>query len=301
VEPSPAILQLWDAVLDPTAQIVQGRNSRHWRVSSGTGDLALRMYGPDSTAADAEAEHALLRDLHGHGVQVPVPVPTVDGRSVVALADGMYSAFTWVHGDRPGRTDTAAAAAAGTALARAHAGTPGAAVTSRWGTLAAYDQTVRWQGRTLVDALELYEQEDAVRARTVRDLHDRLSRALGGHRSPSGRPVMVHYDVHVENLLLTPHGVAILDWAFAHPDDYTTDLAIALRMWPEGFPAFLAGYESKSPVDPADRALLPALAAARGMDHLADRLTRWAAGLWPDIAAEVDAEARDLTQRIEQL
>jgi aminoglycoside phosphotransferase (APT) family kinase protein len=56
---------------------------------------------------------------------------------------------------------------------------------------------------------------------------------LREHRPPLRRPVVVHGDFRIGNLVVDEHGlVGILDWEFAHLDDPARDLAFGLvRAW----------------------------------------------------------------------
>lgn len=75
-------------------------------------------------------------------------------------------------------------------------------------------------------------------------------------------------------------------------------MAIAFRLWSEAFSDLLRGYESVSPLTTEERAAIPVLAAARGLDHLADRITQWAAAVGRDPSDEVDSELPDLERRL---
>jgi len=130
----------------------------------------------------------------------------------------------------------------------------------------------------------------------------RLEAILGPIREPLLETlVVVHGDLHRENVRVTGTGIAILDWAFAHLDSRVADLGIAFRLWGESFAELLRGYEAVSPLSAQERSAIPVLAAARGLDHLADRLTRWAAAGGGDPSSEVDAELPDLERRLQSL
>jgi homoserine kinase type II len=298
-----AVIDAWQLDPDGLEAIAEGRNGRHWRATSPRGALALRRYGEDTEQGTALAEHRVLASLAACGVRAPSPVPASDGQLVIEAAGRRWAAFDWIAGDVPDRGDAAAAFATGVTLAGAHAclapatsGAPGPS----WGALIDFADTERWQGWTLRAALDPYAEHDRERAGALAHRLAQLDRRLTPFRHLGRGPVViVHYDIHPHNVVIVDDQAAILDWGFAHPDARTTDLAIALRAWPEVFEALLAGYEREaSPLMDDERAALPLLAAARGLDHVADRLTRWAAGIGPDPRNDVDAELVDLDVRL---
>jgi serine/threonine protein kinase len=65
--------------------------------------------------------------------------------------------------------------------------------------------------------------------RTLADLHQRLHgiRAPEGLRSPLGRgEQLVHFDLHPDNVLLSPRGPVVIDWSNASRGDGADDVAL---------------------------------------------------------------------------
>jgi aminoglycoside phosphotransferase (APT) family kinase protein len=56
--------------------------------------------------------------------------------------------------------------------------------------------------------------------RTLADLHDRL------HAIPFDGATLVHFDLHPDNVLLTPDGPVVIDWTNAHAGDPDADVAM---------------------------------------------------------------------------
>lgn len=300
--PPGSVLASWGLRFSDVSIVAGGLNNRHWRVESAIGSFALRRYGLDAVADGVAYEHSWLKTLSEAAVWVPRPVATAAGVTVVEAEGHLWALFEWLSGSGPNRLDATVAAGAGEALARAHASSEGMGTPrSGWGLLVDFADRPRWSGWTMRAALPAYRQEQPDLAETVASVVDRIEGPLEGRRQAlEAHVVVVHYDLHPENLRVVNHRVGILDWDFAHPDARAVDLAIVLRNWPEGFDAFLAGYEVVSQLSPDEREALPLLAIARGLDHLADRLTRWAAGS-PDPIEEIEAELADVNSRLELL
>jgi aminoglycoside phosphotransferase (APT) family kinase protein len=56
--------------------------------------------------------------------------------------------------------------------------------------------------------------------RTLADLHERL------HRIPFGTASLVHFDLHPDNVLMSPSGPVVIDWTNAHGGDPASDVAM---------------------------------------------------------------------------
>lgn len=271
----------------------------HWRGETPSGaTLALRRHPRESTRADAENELRVLELLHAHGIPVPEPVPADDGAFVVD-DEGTWSACVWIDGRPPDRDDAEVAAGLGRVLAEVHA-IPESAGGGPSAALAQYADAVRWGGYTLRSAVEKLRASEPAASTAVAECVSAVARHLDAVRPPPRRS-LVHGDVHPLNVLVGDRGIAVLDWAFARWDDPLVDLAIAFRLWPEAFPSLLAAYREVRPVTEGEASSIPVFAAARGLDHLADRLTRWATGMDVDIAAELEAELPDLRRRLPAL
>lgn len=56
--------------------------------------------------------------------------------------------------------------------------------------------------------------------RRLADLHERL------HRIPTAGGRLVHFDLHPDNVLLSPSGPVVIDWTNAHGGDPAADVAL---------------------------------------------------------------------------
>lgn len=295
----PKVLLLWAIEREPE-RVDDGHNSRHWKAQTASGLVALRLYGPDTSPADATHEHQVLVALAQCGVPVPRPIPSTTGNTLVRHGGRLWSAFEWIDGTPLRGGDDEAAARVGATLAQAHSCTSARRGGHTFSPLVKFADTPRWGGLSLRAALTTYDDHDPIRAPLLRSALGRMDDLLGPHRTAlSQNLVLTHGDLHPGNVRATPDGgLIILDWAFAHLDHPVADLGVAYRLWGPAFASLLEGYSSAGLLAQDQRRLIPVLAAARGLDHLADRLTRWAAHRGPDPANEVDRELADIGTRI---
>lgn len=297
-EPWRDVTELWGVEAATLRPIGDGRNSRHWRAESAHGPIALRRYGADTSMSDAAHEHSVLTALAQVGVLAPRPLPASTGATVVERS-GLWAAFEWIEGSMPALGDSRRAAEVGRVLARVHNRVAPPDGRHSFGPLADFADTPRWGGLSLRSAIPLLTQHDARRGNLLGVAVDRLDVFLDPLRGSLVEDlVLTHGDLHRENIRVTPDGAVILDWAFAHRDSRAADLGIIYRLWPNGFDDLMAGYVEVSSLSAEERWAIPILAAARGLDHLADRVTRWAAGSGPDPAAELDIELPDFGKRL---
>lgn len=296
------VLDLWSIEPEAVSLIAGGRNSTHWRAQSPLGPLALRRYGADTQVPDAGHEHRVLRALTQCGVPVPLPLSAVGGATLIARPDGLWSAFEWAEGSMVGRADAGVAALAGQTLARAHQCVNARVGGHSFQPLIEFADTRRWGGFTLRTAASAYLEHDARRGGALFAAVSEADRLLDPVRTLlSDELVLNHADFHPENIRVTEHGLVVLDWAFAHLDHRSVDLGIVYRLWPEKFDGILDGYEALTPLTAPERDSIPLLAAVRGLDHVADRVTRWAAGMGPDPSGELDIELPDWRRRLDAI
>ena len=120
-------------------------------------------------------------------------------------------------------------------------------------------------------------------AETIRSDLDRLA-AAWPHDLPHG---VVHADYFPDNVFFAgPEFAGTIDFYFACNDALAYDVAVALNAWcfePDGSfnitsaRALVAGYESRRPLSPAERAALPVLAHGAAMRFFLTRLHDWGA------------------------
>lgn len=286
-----------------TSVVTVGHNATTWRVSSGDQTWAVR----GTTRAGAhDMVPALLRELHDHDLAVPRPRATKVGPWTLVHEDVTYSVSEWMAGQAVAADDVDAGRKVGMLLAAAHSAVPGD-VASRpgWSPLIEFADSSRVGDWSLRSGLTRLGQPQAERVTVIADAARRVDLHLHPlNREIAKHPALVHYDVHPSNVVRQPDGtVALLDWDFAHPDHRAADVAVAQRGWPQAADAILDGYESKTPLTDDELAALPLLIAARGLDHLATRITAWAddraAHPIDELTGEIDRELTDLIPRIE--
>jgi len=99
--------------------------------------------------------------------------------------------------------------------------------------------------------------------RALADLHERL------HRIPTGSGRLVHFDLHPDNVLLSPSGPVVIDWTNAHGGEAAADVALTwlILETSAGLPGRLAARRFATAVGhDLIRAGLPAAVAFRFAD-----------------------------------
>lgn len=262
-------------------------------VETADGRLFVKRHHRDvRNPATLLEEHRFGAHLRLRGVPVPAALQATDGRSAVALGEWTYEVHAQAHGEDRYRdtpswqppTDTAAAHAAGAALARFHAAAadyPGPQrgthiLVTRCDLIAAADPLA-----ALAD--QLRERPGLAAYLSAQPWRVQLAEVLGtAHAALQPRLVTwprqwTHNDWHVSNLFWQRGEVsAVLDLGLASPTWTAFDLATAIERnaiaWlrlddgddigrPAIAAAVLAGYRSERPLDAAGvddvAALLP--------------------------------------------
>ena len=167
------------------------------------GRLAVARLGKRSDP-DLAWETELLQHLDGHGLTVPVPIPTTDGR---LFANGLV-VMTYVEGGPPEtEADWRRVAAA---LRRLHQ------LTVRW------PQRPGWRSST-----DLLHAETGTRIDLNAMPPEGVARCRAAWARLVGRQTcVVHGDPNRRNIRMTADQVALIDWDEAHAD--VTDLDLAL-------------------------------------------------------------------------
>ena len=291
---------------DDATVVHDGWDGHTWHVATDDRDLALRTATP--TSDEYVAAH--LDALVAADLPVPAPRRTVDGDLWVDVDDVRWIACGWIEGEHVAADDHAAAFATGELLARCHlvgdAGTPKElARRPGWSPLIDYAESSRSGDWSLRSAMVRLGQPRPGRVTVVADLMRRCDLHLHPlRRAVEAHPVVAHFDAHPGNVLGTTDGeVALLDWHFAHPDHRAADVAVTMRGWKDAAPHVLAGYESVTPLTDEEHDALPLLEVARGLDHVASRLTIWAddrhAHDLDELVEVIDREVDDLLPKME--
>ncbi|MEM9603067.1 MAG: phosphotransferase [Pseudomonadota bacterium] len=249
------------------------RENAVFRVRTDTGTcFALRVHrqGYQRTAALASELH-WMQHLHGAGLPVPVPVPSDDGR-LLRHQDGFaVDVLTWLDGEPLGQSGTPLAHAdregcffrLGQTLARVHAASdawalPGGFERSAWDLDGLIGDAPLWGPYLDSPALTAAQRGTLARVR------DALRAALDGSTLDYG---LIHADAVPENVLLTPDGVALIDFDDSGFGYRLFDVATALLKhraepdYPRLEAALIAGYRALRPIDTAHLAAFSVMRA----------------------------------------
>lgn len=174
-----------------------------WKVRVG-GRVAVGRLGGRSDA-DLAWETELLRFLDDHGLAVPVPIATVDGRW---FADGLV-VMTFVEGESPASDDDWQRAAV--ELRRLHE------LTTDW------PQRPGWRSSAELLTVDVGTKVDLTEMPTESVKRCRAAWARVADRATC----VVHGDPNnVGNVLVTAERVALIDWDEAHVDVPALDLVL---------------------------------------------------------------------------
>ena len=173
-----------------------------WSVRIG-GQLAVARLGTRSDA-DLGWEIALLQHLDRHGLAVPVPIPTLDGRPFV---DGLM-VMTYLEGGPP-QSEADWRRVAET-LRDVHRLTQG------------WPQRPGWRS-----SIDLLHHDKGTRIDLTAMPPEGVARCRAAWARLAGRPTcVVHGDANPRNILMTANQVALIDWDEAHVDIADLDLEL---------------------------------------------------------------------------
>ncbi|WP_110642743.1 phosphotransferase [Salinicola sp. CPA57] len=266
---------------------------------------AMRLHrGGYHRREDIVSELAWLAALRDAGYQVPEPVATRDGETVLTLSlekesgdeEGQRHAvlFGWIAGDMPtNAVDPQAFRRLGGITAHLHRHS------RHWKRPPGFQRIV-WNHQTMVgerghwgrwqDAPNLKADDHPVIAAAI----ERIGAELEAYGRSPRRYGLIHADLRLTNLLIEGNATRIIDFDDCGFGWYLHDLAAALSFeehhpragrWVE---EWLAGYREVEPLEQADLAIVPTMIAQRRIQLLAwagsHAQTRQAADLGPDWA-----------------
>ena len=286
-----ALLPLWG--LPPNARLTrpdQGTNNQTFLVQHGDERFVLRV-SQSVSARQVRVEHRILGRLRGAGLpfEVPEPVPTAEGETVIETAAGPVTLCRWIPGVRPDLEDVPTLERFGRAagmLDNALADVPLADVVDDWLGDPLLVPGVPDIGE-LCDELRaagIGAEQTAVLGEAAR----RVGREWIGRREVLPRQV-IHGDLAASNALAdrsTGRVSALLDFEFVGSGWRVQDFLAALynspvleaHDWPLRVEAFARGYASVCRLEPAEVAALPGLLRARSCASALYRAGRWRAG-----------------------
>ncbi len=193
-------LGLWGDDVVRLERLTGGVANDVWSVRIGR-QLAVARLGKRSDA-DLAWEAGLLQHLDRHGLVVPVPIPTADGR---LFADGLV-VMKYLEGGRP---ETAADwRRVAETLREVHRLTAG------------WPQRPGWRSST-----DLLVADTGTRINLNAMPADGVARCRAAWARLAGRATSaVHGDANPRNILMTADRVALIDWDEAHVDVPDLDL-----------------------------------------------------------------------------
>ncbi|KAB8191985.1 phosphotransferase [Nonomuraea phyllanthi] len=305
LESLPRLLAAWDLPPDTTViPAEQGTNNRTFLLRRGGLRFVLQV-SQTLSAAQVGAVHRILRRLREAGLpfRVPEPVAARGGDTVIETASGPATVCRWISGVRPDLTDRTALERFGRAaglLGEALLGVP------------PEDGLGDWRGDPLAHPAVPHVGELCRRLRAAGVGAERVARldavarrvgrewASGGGGLPAQ---LIHGDLAASNVLVdedTGEVRGLLDFEFAGVGFLVQDVMAALfysgaletRDWRLRTAAFLRGYASVRPLDPAEADALPRLLLARAAGSALSRAGRW-----------LDGKARlgEVTDRVRKL
>jgi homoserine kinase type II len=303
------LLPAWRLSADADAEIARadrGSNNQTFLVARGGRRFVLRI-SENLSVAQAQAEHRLLGWLREAGLpfEVPEPVATTGGTTVVATPAGPATLCRWLPGVRPDLDSEPALERFGRA-----AGMLGVAMAR----VPLADAPWDWRGDAFPVRVDGEAGEDLWRELRSAGVSEEQAALLGAAARRVARwwagavgtlPVqVVHGDLAASNVLAdqdTGRVTAVLDFEIAGADFRVQDFLVALRQsgalhaasWQRRAAAFLRGHASVRQLTAAEVEALPELLLSRSLGA-----ALWRAGRWRRGQAQI-AEVVDRIHRLE--
>ncbi len=260
--------------------IAEGVSNSNWLVeTSGAGGTGARfiltLYERRIETADLPYFLDLLDHLSAKGCPVPRTMHDRDGASFRMVEGKAAALIEFLPGVSPTRPTPAQARSVGAVLAQMH----GAA---------------RDFPRSRANAMDFAATAgilDACGAGRLATIHPDLPAMLEPARAAAALDLsalpqsQTHTDLFPDNVLMLGDKVTgLIDFYFACTGPMVLDLAVTHAAWcfdaanryqPELASALVAGYDSVRPLDPAERALFPAIAKGACLRFVASRAEDW--------------------------
>lgn len=255
--------------------IAEGVENSNYALRTTSGDYILTLYEKRVDPAELPWFLGLMEHLSARGLSCPRPVHGRDGAALRTLCGRRAAITTFLPGVWPRRVRVEHCAPVGKALASLHlAGEdypperPNALGPCGWPPLLAMCERGAGAGGTPVA--------------------DELEAALAvilpawPHDLPRGH---IHADLFPDNVFFLDGRLSgLIDFYFAATDLYAYDLAVCLNAWcfeadlsfnVTKARALLAGYGTRRPLAPAERAALPVLCQGAALRFALTRLYDW--------------------------
>lgn len=259
------------------------------------GFVVAKFYRPGRwTDAQIEEEHALAAELAA--AELPMVAPVVhEGRTLQKHAGFRYAVYPRRGGRAPSLESREQLEWLGRLIARMHL--VGARQPFQHRPALDQDAMVHGPARAVLASALLPAHVSAAYREAVQRVAqgiDTLGDALGPLRT-----IRLHGDCHPGNVLWTDAGPHFVDLDDARQGPAVQDLWM-LAADDAGFDALVEGYEQFRPLDPAERAFVPALRAMRQVHHAGWIASRWHDPAFP-AAFPFAAEARWWEQHVADL
>lgn len=284
--PEPAVQQALSAwgLQDCPVALIAARENRVYRVDTPDGPLVLRLHRAGyRSQAELTSELDWMAMLTRHGVQVPQPIPTLQGDRCLAVNGRLADMLTFLDGQplvsggqsAANASPADSAAGIGATLAQLHD------LSDRWHRPAGFTRP-QWDIAGLVGPAPVWDRFwenpalTASQAELFRAFRDEAERELAA-RLPDLDYGLIHADAVLENVMVAPDGVFLIDFDDGGFGFRLFDLATTAnrldRHDPTGTASarFLAGYLQARHIDLAP---LPLFCALRAMTYVGWVITR---------------------------
>lgn len=282
--------------------IRSGRVNKHWRVSAGTAEYALRRYNHHRSPNSIQFEHEVLQRLERKGWPVAAPVLSRRSQTLVNLLDRSYALFPFLVG-RPSPVNSLRyLRIKGGLLARLQHDLASWPVGGqRDGFAPIWDLDGYIDGQTFDAVLDAFGHEQPELAEVIRGQRLANLQELASLNYESLPDTTIHGDFHTDNVLFRERRLsAILDFDLVHIDARVADIATSIAgdcpapptymsIDPEAVGAFVGGYSAETPLGEFELKLIVPYVRAYFLWLCAFSLARWTEG-------DVDKATRSLTR-----
>ena len=260
-----------------------GNVNAHWLATLGDESRVFARHHIARPAAAVTWAQSLEEFAAERGWPIPQGFSTISGATIVEHGGLLWSAAAYVPGEHPSASSVPMHHIYGRMLARLHHDIESFPVEGQRPAAGKAWELDTWvapaQSGTFNDLLALFGREYGELAAGVRRYRYRNLRELSRLHYPDLADRPIHGDWSADNLLWKDGTLAaVLDFDFSRRDALACDIA-ANFPWDDRGPgviaAFLRGYEEERPLDDAEWDVLPALARAQLLFHVAIRLVEW--------------------------